>query len=127
MIRLQPPPHPVEVPAGWLGPSVPARPVVPRSRRSDVRHGLLLALSVAVVTAAAVLAGQLVTLNAASAYGRTDISATGPRLRDGENPLYAIREVLAGQSAALLRGDRDGYLRAIPVQQTDLRAQAGQR
>jgi hypothetical protein len=120
------PARPVPV---WPQAGRPA-PVWPSAVRSaPVRPlRLLLALSIAVLTAAAVLAAQLVTLPAnAAASGPTGISLTGPTLRPDENPLYAIRDVLAGQSQALLHGDRDGYLRAIPEQQRVLRTQAGQR
>src|SRR5689334_19536970 len=106
----------------------PQRLVAPPNRRFDARRGTLLALAVAVATAVAVLAAQLVTLNTgAAAYSATTTSLTGPTLRPDENPLYAIRDVLGRQSAALLRGDRNGYLRAIPAEQRTLRTQAGQR
>ena len=74
------------------------------------------------------LAAQLVTLNTgASAYGPTELALTGPTLQPDENPVYAIRDVLARQSAALLHGDRDGYLRTVPLGLRDLRTQADQR
>jgi hypothetical protein len=127
MVRLELALRPAAGPPGWPVPGG-SGPVPPRLRRFDPRRGTLLALSVAVATAVAVLAAQLVTLNTgASAHGSTEISAIGPTLEAGENPLYAIRDVLDRQSAALLHGDRDGYLRAIPAQQQELRAQAGQR
>jgi hypothetical protein len=128
MDRPQPPPRLAYAPPGWPVLVGSAGPVQPRLRRFDLRRGTLLALSVAVATAAAVLAAQLVTLNTgAPAYGATEISLTGPTLQPDENPLYAIRDVLDRQSAALLRGDRNGYLRAIPAEQRELRAQASQR
>jgi len=127
MVQLQLSPHPVAKPPGWpvLGGS---GPVPPRLRRFDPRRGTLLALTVAIATAVAVLAAQLVTLNTGAwAHAATEISAIGPTVEPGQNPLYAIRDVLDHQSAALLRGDRDGYLQAIPAQQRELRTQAGQR
>ncbi|WP_432989161.1 hypothetical protein [Dactylosporangium sp. CA-233914] len=77
-------------------------------------RGALLALSVAVVTAVAVLATQLLTLNTAPGGTAYAATAIDPPLKPGENPLYAIRDVLARQSAALLRGDRAAYLRTDP-------------
>ncbi|MET7394038.1 hypothetical protein ABZS66_11135 [Dactylosporangium sp. NPDC005572] len=97
-------------------------------RRFGAGHGVVLALSVAVVTAVAVLAAQLVAvLPGDRAYAAAGIPATGPAVPEGENPLYAIQEVLEQQASALLRGDRAGYLRAIPAAQQELRAQATAR
>ncbi|WP_238013412.1 hypothetical protein KZZ52_23795 [Dactylosporangium sp. AC04546] len=97
-------------------------------RRFGAGHGVVLALSVAVVTAVAVLLAQFVAVVPGDrAYAAAGIPATGPMLPPGENPLYAIQEVLEKQSAALLRGDRAGYLRAIPATQGELRAQATAR
>ncbi|MGI5176813.1 hypothetical protein ACQEVZ_10820 [Dactylosporangium sp. CA-152071] len=96
-----------------------------RIRQADPRHGALLVLSVAAVTAFAVLITLLVP-PAPTAYG-AGIALTGPVVRPDENPLFAIQEVLAQQSAALLRGDRDGYLQAIAADDAPLREQAGRR
>lgn len=85
-------------------------------------------LSATAVTAFTVLVALLLSLYApATAHGAAGLTLTGPVVRPGESPLDAIRDVLARQSEALLRGDRDGYLRAIPVERQELREQAGQR
>ncbi|MFF5234727.1 hypothetical protein [Dactylosporangium sp. NPDC000521] len=95
------------------------------TRRPDPRHGALAVLSAAAVTALAVLVTLLVPPTP-TAYG-AGIALTGPIVRPDENPLFAIQDVLARQSAALLRGDRDGYLQAIPADDAPLREQAGRR
>ncbi|GAA3453361.1 hypothetical protein GCM10018962_51940 [Dactylosporangium matsuzakiense] len=93
-----------------------------------VRTGTVVALAAAVVAAAAVLAAQLVSLGPDStAYAAAAFERTGPVVGPGENPLYAIQEVLKGQTAAVLHGDRDAYLGAIPVADTTLRDRAGDR
>ncbi|GAB3827631.1 hypothetical protein [Dactylosporangium cerinum] len=83
-------------------------------------------LSLAAVTAFAVLVSQLVLLST-PAYAASDLALTGPLVRPGDDPLDAIRTVLTQQSEALLRGDRAGYLQAIPADRQDLRAEAGRR
>ncbi|GGM78322.1 hypothetical protein GCM10007977_094800 [Dactylosporangium sucinum] len=96
-------------------------------RRFGAGHAVVLALSVAVVTAVAVLATQLVAVVPGDrGYAAAGLPA-GPVVPEGENPLYAIQEVLERQSVALLRGDRGGYLRSIPAAQGELRAQATAR
>ena len=98
------------------------------SRRFDPRRGALVLLSLAALTALAVLVSQLVYLYApATAYAAGDIPLTGPLVGPDENPLEAIRDVLSRQSEALLRGDRAGYLQAIPADRQELREEAGRR
>nr|BFE60459.1 hypothetical protein GCM10020063_049850 [Dactylosporangium thailandense] len=92
------------------------------------RTGILVALAAAVVAAAAVLGAQLISLGSApAAYAAAAFERTGPVVGAGENPLYAIRAVLQGQSEAMVRGDRDGYLAAFPVAAAELRERAGRR
>ncbi|MEV4517102.1 hypothetical protein AB0K00_50125 [Dactylosporangium sp. NPDC049525] len=91
-------------------------------------RGALAALSLTAVTALTVLVALLLSLYApATAHVAAGLTLTGPAIGPDENPLDAIRDVLARQSDALLRGDRDGYLRAIPVERQELREQAGRR
>jgi hypothetical protein len=99
-----------------------------RLRRFDPRIGALVAVAVAVLTATAVLATQLLALDTpVPGRGTVRLAFTGPAVQPNESPLYAIRDVLARQSTALLRGDRDGYLYTIPAEERELLEQARQR
>ncbi|MFC4997754.1 hypothetical protein ACFPIJ_07935 [Dactylosporangium cerinum] len=115
-----------QLPAPPAAPIWPSQPVPPGRRRVDPRLGALVVLSLAAVTAFAVLVSQLVLLST-PAYAASDLALTGPLVRPGDDPLDAIRTVLTQQSEALLRGDRAGYLQAIPADRQDLRAEAGRR
>ncbi|WP_426503407.1 hypothetical protein ACPPVO_38020 [Dactylosporangium sp. McL0621] len=92
------------------------------------RTGTVVALSAAVVAAAAVLAAQLISFGAPpTAYAAAAFERAGPVVGPGENPLYAIQAVLKGQSEAMVQGDRDAYLAAFPATETQLRERAGRR